>query len=67
MLQYANVPEKGFKVSIETSVAHPLKFVLSDWSEGLPDIPGSDFKPRPAWIVPQHFHDLTVVLKSYTF
>lgn len=67
MLHYANVPEAGFEVTIETRAAHPLKLTVVDWSVGLPETPGKAYSPRPSWIVPIHFGDLTIVSKSFTF
>lgn len=72
-LNYAGAPEAGLEVTLEieaaasTGAAAPLHVKLFDYSDGLPEIPGQSFHPRPTNISMQHFADMTMVVKSYSF
>jgi hypothetical protein len=70
---YAGAPEGGIEITlaIEASVPSgavaPARIKLTDYSDGLPEIPGRTFHPRPADVSMQHFADMTMVTKSYSF
>lgn len=72
-LNYAGAPEAGLEVVLELEAPTsphargPIHIKLFDYSDGLPEIPGRSFQSRPENISMQHFADLTIVAKSYSF
>lgn len=68
-LQYWAPPAEGFDLTLEFSAAQPFKLQVADQWYGLPDIPGTSFRPRPEHLMPAPFSnsDTTLVSKSYTF
>ena len=44
-----------------------LQIKLTDYSDGLPDVPGRTFRPRPDNISVQHIADATMVTQSFSF
>lgn len=66
-LHYSGLPEAGIEVVLETTDAAPMKIKLTDYSDGLPDVPGRTFRPRPDNVSVQHIADATMVTKSFSF
>ena len=67
---YYALPDKGFELTLSIASAAPVKIVVQDVSNGLPTIPGSTMKPRPAYLMPAlnpTWLDPTIVSKSFTF
>jgi MFS family permease len=63
---YSGLPEAGVEIVLETTDLSPLKIKLTDYSDGLPDVPGQSFRPRPEDLSMQHFSDMTMVSKSFS-
>jgi hypothetical protein len=72
-LNYAGAPDTGLEVTLDMEATTPPNAVarvhikLFDYSDGLPEIPGQSFRARPGNISMQHFADMTMVSKSYSF
>lgn len=64
---YAAPPEDGLVVSFDVPMGEPFELTVADITDGLPQIPGQSFVPRPADLTAQHLADMTVVLKHFTF
>ena len=64
---YAAPPEDGVEATFVVPVGEPLDLTVADISDGLPDVPGQLFAPRPADITQQHFADGTVVFRRFAF
>lgn len=65
---YAPLPE-GLDVVLKTKSGKPFHLRLVERSYGLPEIPGSTFKPRAEDMIPAPFSvsDATLVTKSFAF
>ncbi|HEX8852331.1 MAG TPA: M28 family peptidase, partial [Pyrinomonadaceae bacterium] len=68
-VQHHAAPAEGFDVLLRTRSGRPFKLFVVDRSYGLPEVPGSSFKPRPEGMMPAPFStsDVTLVAKSFTF
>ena len=64
---YAGAGADGLELTLLVSAGDPLELTLADVSDGLPEIPGHAYFPRPADVTEQHFADVTVVLKKFVF
>ncbi len=67
---YAGLPEKGIILGLSVKPSQPLELKIVDQSDGLPDIPGVSFKPRPHDLMPAPwppFDSSTLVSKSFRF
>ena len=64
---YYGVPAEGVDFVLESQPGKPIRLVVIDWKLGLPVIPGVEFKPMPAHIIPDkensHF---TVIKKTFS-
>lgn len=72
-LLYWALPKEGVELTLELTPAQPVRVLLVDRTDGLPDIPGTSFKPRPAplMLAPSigtaEFSDGVLVSKLFTF
>lgn len=72
-LNYAGAADAGLEVTLKIEASTPhnavalIRIKLVDYSDGLPEIPGQSFHPRPDGISMQHFADMTMVAKSFSF
>jgi hypothetical protein len=70
-LRYWGVPQAGIDLTLTVRSRQPVTLHVVEQSYGLPDIPGTSFRPRPASMMPTPFgfglSDVTLVRKSYTF
>ena len=64
---YAAPPAEGLEATFVVPAGDTLELAVADIADGLPEIPGHPFAPRPAEISQQHLADMTVVLKHFTF
>ncbi len=64
---YANFPEEGVELKLQTKAGEQVKLAIVDRSIGLPTIAGANFTPRPADSMPQHSGDQTMVRRAFTF
>lgn len=69
VLQYWAAPAEGFRLTLEVRAAEPVKLVLVERTDGLPEIPGRALRPRPDDLMPApgQSSDATLVSKSYSF
>lgn len=68
-MQYRALPPEGIDLTLESKATEPLKLRVVDQSAGLPPMPSSTFKARPAHIIPSSnpYSDSTLVSKSFIF
>jgi hypothetical protein len=69
-LDYHGVPPEGIELGFTLNTAGPIKLFVVDQSYGLPEITGSSYKGRPAYLMPtawRSFSDQTLVNKAFTF
>ncbi|MCA1568629.1 MAG: M28 family metallopeptidase [Acidobacteria bacterium] len=68
-LRYYAVPPEGIELTTEMRTTAPVRVRAVDLSYGLPEIPGANFQPRPAHMIPAlaSVTDTTLVSKSFTF
>ena len=69
-MRYFALPKEGVEVSFEVKLAGPLQMSVFDQSYGLPDVPGTQLRPRPDDLIPAPgvaYSDTTVVSKVFTF
>jgi hypothetical protein len=70
-LRYWALPKEGIDLTLRIRSFQPVEIQVVDQSYGLPDIPGTSFRSRPASMMPTPFgfglSDVTLVRKSYTF
>jgi hypothetical protein len=70
---YSGITDAGLEVTLVITAsspehaAAPMRIQLTDYSDGLPEISGQTFRPRPASISMQHYADMTMVTKAYSF
>jgi hypothetical protein len=69
VLNYYAAPAEGLELTLEVEPSQPLKLRVVGQSYGLPEIPGSQFTPRPDRLAPAPFSnsDTTQVSRTYTF
>jgi MFS family permease len=69
VLQYWATPAEGIELTLEVRTTEPLKLILAERSEGLPEIPGQPVRPRPDYLIPAagQSSDATLVSKTYSF
>lgn len=66
-IHYLSLPPEGITVEMTVNTTEPIAFDLQDWSQGLPELDGLTFEPRPSHMVASA-HDLadtTMVTTSY--
>jgi hypothetical protein len=68
-LRYYAVPAEGIELTTEMRTTGTVTVRAVDLSYGLPEIPGANFQPRPAHMIPAltSVTDTTLVSKSFTF
>lgn len=68
-VQYWGLPAEGFELSLETRAGRPLSLTVVDRTEGLPQLDGFTYRPRPEDTIPapSPYSDTTVVNKTFTF
>lgn len=68
-LQYWAPPGEGFDLTLELKGSRPVVLKILDQSYGLPVPHGTDYKPRPDYIIPSSLQhsDQSLVSKSYAF
>jgi hypothetical protein len=66
-LSYVGFPPEGAMLTLSVKAGPPLKLRVDDRAYGLPQIPGKVISPRPDYIIPPSFNDITLVSKLYTF
>jgi hypothetical protein len=68
-VQYWGLPAEGFELNLETRAGRPLSLTVVDRTEGLPQLDGFTYRPRPENTIPAPFQysDTTVVNKTFTF
>jgi hypothetical protein len=66
---YYGLPDKGFELQLSIKSADPVKMTVQDLTSGLPAIPGTVIRSRPAYLMPapRPLLDPTIVMKSFTF
>lgn len=67
-LHYCAPPAEGIELILSVKSTEPLRMVVVDESRGLPELPGSVYKPRPEDTIssPVLPSDLTFVRKTFT-
>ncbi len=70
-LNYFALTKEGIELTLAVKSSQPLEIKAVDQSDGLPEIPGRSFNPRPNYMmpIPSGFgvSDSTLVSKSFTF
>jgi hypothetical protein len=72
MLYWA-LPPEGIELALQVGAGQPVRVRVVDRSDGLPEIPGASFKPRPDYMVPApslgvvRFSNSTMVSKTFAF
>ena len=68
-LQYWATPAEGVELTLAVRTAEPLKLILSERTDGLPEVPGQPLRPRPDYLIPStgQSSDATFVSKTYSF
>jgi hypothetical protein len=66
-LDYMNAPAAGAAITLTLKGSRPLTVAVVNRTAGLPDMPGSAFRPRPPSLMPVENGDETVVRRSYVF
>jgi hypothetical protein len=66
-LTFYNLPEDGIEITLSVRSTEPIYATLTDYSNGLPDVPGVEVEPRPPGFMPApyDFRDPTAVHKSF--
>lgn len=67
-IQYFGIPPEGIELALQLKPG-PVQVQAVDLSYGLPELPASDFKQRPDYMVPTlfPFTDSVIVSKSFVF
>jgi hypothetical protein len=65
-LTYRAVPKEGIDVILETKQLAQIKVKLTSQSDGLPEIPNSTFKARPANLIPSVNSDRVILTEAFT-
>jgi hypothetical protein len=67
-LHYCAPPAEGIELTLSLKSMEPIRMVVVDESRGLPELPGSVYKPRPEHTIssPVLPSDLTFVRKTFT-
>jgi nitrogen fixation-related uncharacterized protein len=66
-LLFAAPPSRGLELTFALPAGTPLELKVADLSDGLPQIPGRSFAPRPPEVTQQHFADATIVVRNFRF
>jgi hypothetical protein len=66
-LRYTNLPQQGIEVTLKVKGTRAVKLYVVEESPGLPTVPGLAVKPRPDWLIPVQWGDVTLVSRKFTF
>jgi hypothetical protein len=66
-LDYLNAPASGVTITLTLKGSGPLTVAVVNRTAGLPEIPGTGFRPRPPALMPVQGGDQIVVRRSYIF
>jgi hypothetical protein len=66
-LTFYDLPEDGIEITLSIRSTGPIDATLTDYSNGLPEVPGIKIEPRPPEFMPApyDFRDPTAVHKSF--
>ena len=66
-LMFYDLPEDGVEVTLSVRSTDPIDATLTDYSNGLPEVPGMEIEPRPPEFMPAvlDFRDPTAVSSSF--
>jgi hypothetical protein len=64
-LNFNGVPPEGIDLVLEAQSPGPIKLRVMSVSDGLPEVPGTTYKERPANLIPSSNSDVTRVSKSF--
>jgi hypothetical protein len=66
-MMFYNLPESGIEIKLAVRSTEPIDATLTDYSNGLPDVPGMEVEPRPPEFMPApyDFRDPTAVNKTF--
>jgi hypothetical protein len=66
-LTFYNLPADGIEITLSVRSTEPISATVTDYSNGLPDVPGMEIAPRsPEFMpAPYDFRDPTAVNKSF--
>jgi hypothetical protein len=68
---YLAVPKEGIDVILTIDLASPIKVRVIDEANGMPQLPGVSYRPRPDSMMGRPFEtgvsDLTLVTKTFSF
>lgn len=66
VLTFYNLPKEGIEINLSVRSTGPVQVDLTDYSNGLPDVPGMEVEPRPPEFMPApyDFRDPTAVHRS---
>jgi hypothetical protein len=65
-MTFYNLPDNGIEITLSVRSTESIDATLTDYSNGLPDLPGMTIKPRPPDFMPApyDFRDPTAVNKT---
>lgn len=68
-LQYWGAPAEGVELRLEVKTSGPVKMVVVERTDGLPQVPDRSFRPRPDHLMPSPSpsSDAAFVGKTFTF
>jgi hypothetical protein len=68
-MQFWAPPDGGFDLTLELRGPQPVPLKVLEQSYGLPQLPGTNYRPRPDYIVASsaRYSEMSLVSKSYTF
>ena len=61
------VPPEGLVIELVVREQEPVELTVLDASEGLPPAGAALMQARPAWAVPSHAGDRTVIGRRFSF
>jgi hypothetical protein len=66
-MTFYNLPDDGIDITLSVRSSRPIGATLTDYSNGLPDVPGMEVKPRPPEFMPApyDFRDPTAVNRTF--
>ena len=64
-LSYAGIPKEGVNLSLTMSPHRQVKIRVASYTDGLPQVPGFTIRPRPNYIIPSSFSDVTRVARTF--
>lgn len=64
-LSYVDIPKGGINLSLTLSPHREVKIRVASYTDGLPQVPGFTIRPRPNYIIPSSFSDVTRVARTF--